>query len=128
MQPQRGVEVTRPIQFGNCATSATVEVAPASLAFWPKSYLDRGWLAWIRGTYVPVQSGRPHPSPVHFARQDPCPPFPHTFCKIPLQLNSTSDRDDNTQSRTALQESTVKKSDKMAQEISDIKKVGIDNS
>ncbi|KAL2290425.1 hypothetical protein FJTKL_15535 [Diaporthe vaccinii] len=41
---------------------------------------------------------------------------------IARRLNSTSDRDDNTQSRTALQESTVKKSDKMAQEISDIKK------
>lgn len=39
MEPQRGVEVTKPIQFGNCATSATMVVAAASLeplTRWPR--------------------------------------------------------------------------------------------
>lgn len=102
-----------------------MDVDPASVAW---ICLGQDWLAcqaWVvGGTWVPAQSG---PLTIDFARQDPCPPFPHTFCKIPLHLISTSDRDDNSQSRTALQESTVKKSVKMAQEISDIKKVRIDS-
>lgn len=36
MEPQRGVEVTKPMQFGNCATSATMVVAAASLTRWPR--------------------------------------------------------------------------------------------
>lgn len=119
--------MTKPIQFGSCATSATVEVAPASLAYWPRLCLDRGWLAWVgAGTQVPSQSGRPPLSPIDFARQDPCPPFPHTFCKIPTPAHF----DLRSRRQHSIPDSPLKihcqKSVKMAQEISDIKKVRID--
>lgn len=57
--------------------------SPASLAW---TWLARGRLAWQLGSrYLGtfgVQSGRPPPSPVGFARQDPCPPCRTHFAKF----------------------------------------------